>query len=261
MIETTSPGRAHVGCSGWNYRDWRGVVYPPELPPRRWFGYYATLFDSVEVNNTFYRLPAASTVDAWAAHAPPGFVFAVKLGQFGSHRKKLTDADSWLPHHLDRVERLGEHLGPTLVQLPGRWRRNAGRLDEFLAAAPPHLRWAVEVRDPSWLHDDVFAVLQRHGAALCLHDLIEGHPWVRTADWVYVRFHGPRAVESPYVGRYGPQRLEPAAGQLAAWLDAGHDVYAYFNNDTHGDAVHDGGWLARRLRSSSEAGSCRYDHP
>src|SRR3954447_11960220 len=135
-----------VGCSGWVYRDWRGVVYPQPLPQREWFRHYASLFDTVELNNTFYRLPPLSTVEHWAHQAPPGFEYALKLGAFGSHRMKLRDAASWLPNHIERVQRLGEHAGPTLVQLPPRWRRDSGRLDEFLTAAGTGRRWAVELR-------------------------------------------------------------------------------------------------------------------
>jgi uncharacterized protein YecE (DUF72 family) len=229
------------------YKDWRGIVYPRELPQRRWFEHYATLFDTVEINNTFYRLPPPSTVEAWAAQAPPGFEYAVKLGQFGSHRMKLRDAASWLPNHLDRVDRLGPTLGPNLVQLPPRWRRNLERLDEFLTVAPKRLRWAVELRDPSWLHDDTFALLERHDAALCIHDLLERHPWVRTTDWTYVRFHGPAATTQKYVGRYGGRRLARRAARLRDWLADGCDVYAYFNNDWHGAAVEDARWLRDHL--------------
>ena len=139
--------------------------------------------------------------------------------------------------------RLGEHLGPTLVQLPPRWKRNLERLDEFLTVAPKDLRWAVELRDASWVHDDTFALLAKHGAALCLHDLLPDLPWERTTDWTYVRFHGPNAIEQPYNGLYGKRGLAPAAECLNAWLDEGTDVYAYFNNDWYGHAVTD----ARRL--------------
>ena len=242
-------GRARVGCSGWVYRDWRGLVYPDDLPQRRWFEHYAGLFDSVEINNTFYRLPQVKTMEGWAAQAPEGFVYALKLGQFGSHRMKLRDAVSWLPNHLDRVERLGRSLGPTLVQLPPRWKRNAERLDEFLSVAPGQLRWAVEMREPSWLDEEVYEVLRRHGAALCIHDLLPDHPWVLTAGWTYVRFHGPQALERKYWGRYGGRRLWRTADRLAGWLDEGCDVYAYFNNDQHGNAVADATWLADRLAS------------
>lgn len=241
------PGRARVGCSGWMYRHWRGIVYPAELGQRRWFEHYAGLFDTVEINNTFYRLPPPSTVEGWAAQAPPGFTYALKVGGFGSHRMKLRDAASWLPNHVDRAQRLGAALGPNLVQLPPRWRRNTERLDEFLSVAPRTMRWAVELRDASWLHDDVFDVLRRHGAALCLHDLLADHPWELTADWAYVRFHGPEALERKYWGRYGEGRLGQVADRLGAWLQQGCDVYAYFNNDHQGAAVDDARWLARRL--------------
>jgi uncharacterized protein YecE (DUF72 family) len=244
-------GRAHVGCAGWVYRQWRGRVYPTALPQRRWFEWYAARFDTVELNATFYRLPSPSTVEAWAAQAPPGFVYAVKLGAFGSHRMKLRDASSWLPNHLDRVRRLGNHLGPTLVQLPPTWGRDTARLDEFLEVAPSELRWAVELRDPSWLHDDVFDVLSRHRAALCIHDLVPGHPWERTTDWTYVRFHGPDAPGAPYAGRYGPRRLRPVAERLGGWLAEGVDVHAYFNNDVDAHAVTDATWLAAQLGATA----------
>jgi uncharacterized protein YecE (DUF72 family) len=238
------PGTARIGCSGWQYPEWRGRVYPADARPRDFFALYAQQFDTVELNSTFYRLPAPATFDRWASAAPAGFVYALKLGAFGSHRMKLRDAGSWLPNHVERARRLGAALGPTLVQLPPRWKRNPERLDEFLTAAPRDMRWAVELREPSWLHDDVFTVLARHEAALCIHDLLENHPWIRTTDWVYARFHGPRASREPYHGRYGPRRLARYAQRFAAWLHEGADVYAYFNNDVDANAVTD----ARTLR-------------
>jgi uncharacterized protein YecE (DUF72 family) len=229
------------------YDDWRGLVYPEKLPKRSWFEHYASLFDTVELNSTFYRLPTPTAVDRWAAQAPPGFVYSLKLGAFGSHRMKLRDARSWLPNHVERATRLGAALGPTVVQLPPRWRRDVGRLDEFLGVAPRPMRWAVELRDPSWLHDEVFEVLRRHDAALCVHDLLPDHPWIRTTNWVYARFHGPAALDIKYHGRYGARRLEPARRALAAWLAEGCDVFAYFNNDYEGHAVADASWLAKSL--------------
>jgi uncharacterized protein YecE (DUF72 family) len=243
--------QARVGCSGWVYPDWRGIVYPTELPKRSWFDYYASLFETVELNTTFYRLPTIETVEKWAAQAPPGFVYSMKLGAFGSHRMKLRDPSSWLPNHLDRALRLGSKLGPTVVQLPPRWKCNVERLDEFLSVAPRSLRWAVELRDPSWLNDEVFDLLRRHDAALCIHDLLENHPWIRTTGWVYVRFHGPAALQAKYRGRYGPSRLLRAARSLSDWLAAGDDVYVYFNNDYDGDAVVDARWLAKNLAAAS----------
>lgn len=248
-------GRAHVGCSGWSYDGWKGVVYPEGLPRRRWFEHYADRFDTVELNATFYRMPALETVDRWAEAAPPGFTYGVKLGQFCTHRMKLRDPQGWLGNHVERVRHLGAAAGPTLAQLPPRWRRDVERLEAFLEAWPRDLRLAVELRDPSWVHDDVFVALARHGVALCLHDLLADHPLVLTADWTYLRFHGPDAVQHPYHGRYGARRLEPMARLLEDWLHRGQDVYAYFNNDVGGSAVLDAEWLRSRLRELSPGAS------
>lgn len=240
-------GHLRVGCSGYAYKDWRGPVYPSDAPARTWFSLYADRFDTVELNTTFYRLPTVEAVQQWERNAPPGFCFAVKVGKFGTHRKKLTDPVPWLANHLDRVQHLRAHLGPNLVQLPPRWRRDVGRLDEFLAAAPKTMRWAVEVRDPSWLHRDTYAVLERHGAALCVHDLLADHPDILTTGWTYWRFHGPDALNAPYQHAYTGRRLWRVAERFAAHLEAGIDVYAYFNNDWHGNAVNDAAWLRDRL--------------
>jgi uncharacterized protein YecE (DUF72 family) len=229
------------------YDDWRGIVYPPGVPKRAWFDHYASLFDTVELNSTFYRLPTLAAVDRWAEQAPPGFVYALKLGAFGSHRMKLRDAASWLPNHVERAQRLGAALGPTVVQLPPRWRRDTARLDEFLSVAPRAMRWAVELREPSWLHEEVYEVLRAHGAALCIHDLLPDHPWMRTTDWVYVRFHGPAALTVKYHGLYTGRRLAAPSRHLESWLKEGCDVYAYFNNDYEGHAVTDARWLVQRL--------------
>jgi uncharacterized protein YecE (DUF72 family) len=241
------PGTAHVGCSGWSYPHWRGRAYPPDAPPRRWFGIYAERFDTVELNATFYRLPSESTVRSWADQAPAGFTYAVKVSRFATHQKKLKDPGGWVRTHVERMRDLGRTWGPNLLQLPPRWRRDTGRLDEALAALPGERRWAVELRDPSWVHDDVLEVLARHEVALCIHDLIEDHPWELTTDWTYLRFHGPAARSAPYQGRYTGRRLWRVADRLEGWLADGCDVFAYFNNDEVGHAVEDAAWLADRL--------------
>ena len=244
---------ALVGCSGWSYPHWRGTFYPSGLRTRDWFKHYSGVFTTVEVNNTFYRLPAPETFMAWAAQAPPGFVYALKVSSFGTHRLKLASPERWLRAYIERALLLGQALGPNLVQLPPHWKRDTSRLAAFLdataAMASPPLRWAIELRDPSWLDDSTYQVLSEHQAALCWHDLLPEHPWVRTASWAYARFHGPRAPAEKYAGEYGPERLAGPAAQLVARLREGSDVYAYFNNDEGGAAPRDARVLARLLGS------------
>jgi uncharacterized protein YecE (DUF72 family) len=232
-------GSVLIGCSGWQYRDWRGAVYPTDVPLRAWLRWYAERLPTVEINSSFYRLPRIESVAAWREQVPDDFVFAVKLGAFGTHRKKLIDPEWWLANHLERFEPLRERQGPTLVQLPPRWRRDTGRLDAFLSAAPRDMRWAVELRDPSWVHDDVLEVLHRHQAALCIHDLLADHPRVLTADWTYLRFHGPDALQHPYRGRYSGPGLRAWAEWIDEVRDGGKDVYGYFNNDVEAQAFTD----------------------
>ena len=260
-------GEAYVGCSGWSYPHWRGTVYDPAMRQKDWFSDYARRFRTVEVNNTFYKLPEAATFSAWRAQAPAGFVFALKLNQYGTHRRRLREPRAWLGNFVERAVLLGPALGPNLVQLPPRWKRDTDRLAAFFETAtsfdagtslkagpsgdagPAALRWAVEFRDPSWLHEDTYQLLRKYKVALCVHDLLPDHPWLLTADWAYCRFHGPRALDQKYTGDYGPERLAKPAHTLGQWQDEGFDVFAYFNNDEGGAAVRDATWLRHRLGS------------
>ncbi len=221
-----------VGTSGWQYDHWSGPFYPEDLPRDEWFDHYAAHFDTVEINNTFYHLPKASTFDSWRAAAPDGFTYVLKFSRYGTHVKHLKGPADTIGLFLERAERLGDRLGPILVQLRPNWHANPERLDAFLDAAPKRRRWAVEFRDPTWLCDEIFEVLRRHGAALCIHDLIPDHPRVVTADWVYLRFHG--AGDG---GDYPHQALSGAARRVEGHLCEGRDVFAFFNNDAHGYAV------------------------
>jgi uncharacterized protein YecE (DUF72 family) len=239
-----TPGRARIGTSGYQYDHWRGAFYPENLPKKRWFEHYRTCFDTVEINNTFYRLPDASVFDRWRDAAPERFVFVLKFSRYGSHTKCLRDPSNTVAAFLERAERLEDRLGPILVQLKPSWSRNVERLERFLDAAPDARRWALEFRHPSWLCDEVFDVLRRHNAALCIHDMIEDHPRAVTADWVYLRFHGDR-----YAGSYSPQCLSSAADDIAGYVKSGLDVYAYFNNDAEGHAVRNALDLKRRVRA------------
>lgn len=239
---STSPP-VRVGCSGWQYRHWRGDFYPDELPQARWLDYYATRFDTVEINNTFYRLPEASAFAAWRRRAPRGFVYAVKASRFLTHMKKLKDPEDPLHRFFSRARRLGPAFGPVLYQLPPRWPVNLDRLRTFLRALPKTRRHAIEFREPSWYADDVFELLERYHVALCLHDM-RGSASGRLAigPFVYARFHGT----SKYAGSYSDEALEAWAEWLAGRVREGSAVYAYFNNDTGGHAPRD----AVRLRTA-----------
>jgi uncharacterized protein YecE (DUF72 family) len=225
-------GRCRIGTSGYQYDHWRGRFYPRDLPKRDWFGYYAERFDTVEINNTFYQLPTASTFEAWREASPEGFCFSLKFSRYGSHLKHLKDPGDSIGLFCERALRLGDRLGPILVQLPPRWSPDLERLAGFLAAIPGGRRWALELRDPRWLCDPVYRALREHGVALCIHDRIEDHPRELTADWVYLRFHGRDDG-----GSYSHQHLAARAQWIADRLRRGLDVYAYFNNDVGGHAV------------------------
>lgn len=236
------PPRCRIGTSGYAYEHWRGVLYPPDSTPRRWLPLYAARFDTVEINASFYRLPAAATFASWRHQVARDFCFAIKYSRYGSHLKHLRDPRTHLDLFLERIRPLGPQLGPILVQLPPRWRVDVARLDEFLAAAPRRQRWALEFRHPSWLCGEVYAVLRRHGAALCIHDMVPKHPREITTGWTYLRYHGRVAN-----GNYTSTRLGREAARIRAYRAAGLDVYAYFNNDLHGHAVWNAAALRRRL--------------
>ncbi len=238
-------GRLRIGTSGYQYDHWSGIFYPENIRKREWFIYYAQHFDTVEINNTFYHLPKAKTFQRWHDQAPPGFCYTLKFSRYGSHLKKLKESKQSIGQFMERAAHLGRFLGPILVQLPPRWKANPSRLADFLAAAPSDQRWAVEFRDPSWLCDEIYEILRAYDAALCIHDLIEDHPRVLTADWVYLRYHG--AGDG---GEYTAAYLSRQAGAIQDYLSSGLDVFAYFNNDAEGYAVGNAGDLRRRVQRS-----------
>ncbi len=240
-------GTLHIGTSGFQYDHWREVFYPRMLPKRLWFSHYARHFDSVEINSTFYHLPAESVFRAWCEQAPDGFCYSLKFSRYGSHIKRLREPRQAIDHFVERADLLGRHLGPVLLQLPPRWHVNPERLGVFLETIPAGWRWAVEFRDPSWLCGEIFALLEKYGAALCLHDLIEEHPRRITTDWVYLRYHGDH-----YRGSYTSRFLVAEARRIRAYLGEGRDVYAYFNNDENAWAVRNAMDLARYIYKSGD---------
>jgi uncharacterized protein YecE (DUF72 family) len=218
-----------VGCSGWNYNHFREVVYPKGLPPSRWLEHYATIFDTVEVNSTFYRLPKRDAVARWVEQTPPGFVFSVKASRYLTHVKRLTDLDQGIARFFQRIEPLvrSPKLGPVLWQLPETFRRDDDRLASALARLPSG-RHCFEFRHASWFVEDVYALLREHRAALVIGDHLSRPFQTRelTADWTFVRFHGSRGVG----GDYTAAELDVWKRRLAAWRPK-VEVFAYFNND------------------------------
>jgi uncharacterized protein YecE (DUF72 family) len=227
-----------VGTSGWQYKDWKGVLYPPGVPQRRWLETYAEQFGTVELNNAFYRLPERAVFEQWRERVPPGFVMAVKASRYLTHIKRLQAPDEPVARLMERATALGDRLGPVLVQLPPNLQAVPDRLDACLRAFPAGVRVAVEPRHPSWWTDEVRDLLSRHGAALCWADRNSRPitPLWRTADWGYLRLHHGAAKPWP---RYGRQALASWVDRLeAAWPDGG-DAYVYFNNDPGAAAVRD----------------------
>jgi len=235
-----------IGCSGWQYRHWRGDFYPAALPTSRWLEYYASHFDTVEINNSFYRLPEANTFASWRGRVPGTFVYAVKASRYLTHMKKLKDAAPAVERFFERADHLGDRLGPLLYQLPPRWARNTERLEAFFRILPADRLHAIEFRDPSWYDDTTFALLDRYRIALCLHDMAgSASGRLQVGPFGYLRLHGPQR----YSGGY-------ADADLARWADwcveaqrHGRSVFVYFNNDIGGHAPRD----AARLRTLCES--------
>jgi len=238
--------RVLVGCSGWNYRDWRGSFYPQGLPPRGWLAHYGTCFATVEVNATFYRLASPSAVAGWVRDTPEGFVFAVKASRYLTHIRRLRELGEGVERFYAAIAPLAESpkLGPVLWQLPENFHRDEERLAAALVRLRPG-RHALEIRHPSWLHPDVFALLHENDVALVLGDTPK-RPWlplVLTTDWTYLRFHhGHRGRR----GNYSRSELEAWAQRIRG-LRREADVYAFFNNDWEGFAPRNARTLERLL--------------
>jgi len=258
--------RAYIGCSGWRYASWRGPFYPDILAPAQWLSYYSSQFETVEINNTFYRLPEKSTFAAWRAATPDGFTIAVKASGYLTHRKRLRAPAEPLARLFSRASALGPRIGPILYQLPATLRYDPRLLRRFLAALAAQgarlrkktggsgrprgrrLRHVIEFRDASWYRPDVFEAMRAAGAAVCLHDM----PGSEISDapdkpFVYVRFHG---TDGKYKGSYSDAVLSGWARRLRNALASGHDVYAYFNNDLGGTALQDARTLIRHVSRS-----------
>jgi uncharacterized protein YecE (DUF72 family) len=235
-----------IGTSGYHYKHWKGPFYPERFAPSKMLQFYAERFDTVELNTTFYRLPPKTAVEEWREGSPPGFLFAAKGSRFITHMKKLRDPAGALDRYFDALKPLGGKLGPIVFQLPPFWQRDLGRLRDFLTALPTRHRYAFEFRNPTWHTPEVYALLENHNAAFCPFDIGGFHsPILTTADFAYVRLHGPGPGK--YQGSYSRSALNRWARRVEEWRETLRAVYLYFDNDMSGFAVHD----ALALRGAS----------
>jgi uncharacterized protein YecE (DUF72 family) len=225
-----------IGTSGWHYKHWIGRYYPEGIKPAGMLAHYLRDFDTVELNNTFYQLPKEESFDAWRDAVPRDFLFAVKGSRFLTHMIKLMEPERGLVNFIPRAELLGAKLGPILWQLPPRWNVNVERLDEFLERLPPEHRYAFELRNETWMTDAVLEVLQKYNAAFCIYELAGYQsPMEITADWTYIRLHGPTAFK--YQGSYSDRQLAKWAERIDAWKKKMKAICVYFDDDDSAYAV------------------------
>jgi uncharacterized protein YecE (DUF72 family) len=215
----------YVGTSGYSYKEWKGAFYPKDLPEKQMLRFYSEHFRSVEINNTFYRMPEASVLEAWAREVPTDFRFVIKAPQLITHRKRLKDAGDSVSQLLEVAGALKGRLGPLLFQLPPNMKKDVPQLDAFLASLPGRRRAAFEFRHPSWFDEEVFELLRRHQAALCIADADDDLkvPFVATADWGYLRLRRPD---------YGDVEIETWVKRVRDhdW----QDVFVFFKHEDEG---------------------------
>ncbi len=235
-----------IGTSGYHYKHWVGPFYPPKTPAPKMLEHYVRHFDTLELNNSFYRLPTVNAFACWRDSTPRDFVFAVKASRFITHNKKLKDPENALDNILPRAEHLGRKLGPILFQLPPRWKVNPERLENLLAILPRGHCYTFEFRETSWLNPEINSILRRFNAAFCIYELAGYHsPFEVTADFAYVRLHGPAAGK--YQGSYSDAQLKDWARRIAGWAKHLKAVYVYFDNDQAGYAPKNALMLKRMM--------------
>ena len=228
-------GVIHIGTSGWHYKHWIGTFYPVNTKPKDQFEHYKKTFSTVELNNPFYRLPSLETFEGWKKSAPRGFLFSVKASRYITHMKKLHDTEKALQLFLKNARGLGKKLGPILFQLPPGWKVNLERFEAFLHTLPRRHRYVFEFRNATWYTDEMYGLLRKYNCAFCQYELSGHHsPAVVTANFVYVRLHGPG---NKYQGSYNDKALEQWKHQIIEWSNEKRDVFIYFDNDQAGYAA------------------------
>jgi uncharacterized protein YecE (DUF72 family) len=239
----------YIGCSGWHYEHWRGPYYPKELPKLKWLSFYAQQFDTVELNNSFYRLPSEKAFTKWQESTPGNFVFAVKVSRFITHIKRLRNSGTAVENFLSGAAFLKEKLGPLLYQLPPSMRRNDEALKDFLSTLPSKHQHVIEFRHESWIEERVFDILRRHNVGLCVSDMPGfSCPLVATGDFAYIRFHGSEGL---YSSSYSGEELTQWAQRIDRLGQNVRVSYVYFNNDAEAFAVGNAMMLRDLLQSPS----------
>jgi len=225
----------YIGCSGWHYEHWRGLYYPDELPRVKWLQFYAGQFNTVELNNSFYKLPSEKAFASWRESTPDSFIFAVKVSRFITHIKRLKNLGPAVENFLSRAVLLGDKLGPLLYQLPPNMKRNDELLRDFLSSLPPKYQHVVEFRNVSWIDEAVFDILRGYNIGLCVFDMPDfSCPLIATSDFAYIRFHGSEGL---YSSCYSEEELSQWAKRIARLSETIKDSYIYFNNDADAFAV------------------------
>jgi uncharacterized protein YecE (DUF72 family) len=236
-----------IGTSGWHYQHWIEQFYPAGLPKSGWLGFYSQHFSTVELNNSFYRLPSEKAFTNWREVTTSDFVFSVKVSRFITHIKRLREPAQPLDTFLGRARLLDKKLGPLLYQLPPQMKCDAPRLEAFLKLLPGNMRHVFEFRHRSWMDDAIFDLLSQYGAGFCIYDMPEfTTPLVTTADFAYIRFHGSQEL---YGGCYSDEELAEWARKIAGLKVA--TAYVYFNNDIGGFAIRNAFTLRRFLEESN----------
>ena len=235
----------YIGTSGWHYDHWQDRFYPKTLTKAKWLEFYASHFTTVELNNSFYRLPSETAFTTWHDSSPANFTFAVKVSRFITHIKRLKNSEEAVDNFISRAKILAEKLGPLLYQLPPNMHRNDEILESFLSTLPQGMKHVFEFRHQSWLEDKVFEILHKHNIGFCVFDMPSvSCPLVATADFAYIRFHGSTGL---YFSCYSDEELADWAKRLANLARNLEAIYIYFNNDAEAFAVRNAITLHRYL--------------
>jgi uncharacterized protein YecE (DUF72 family) len=219
----------YIGTSGWHYNHWKGKFYPRNLDSGGFLSFYIKKFNTVEINNTFYQIPKRDTFIDWESITPDDFIFAIKASRYITHLKKLNDTKASIKNFFDGIKYMKHKVGPILFQLPPNWASNSKRLENFIKVLPANYRYAFEFRNLDWFKKEIYEILSGNNIAFCIYELGKlKSPKKVTADFVYIRLHGPNDA---YKGLYSSQRLNALANDIKKWQRQNKDVFCYFDND------------------------------